>query len=136
MRTVLAAAVALLLAGCGVQPSAPIPGSLATGALLYLVRDGAVLPVLRPTRHQTPPAEALALLVAGPSGVEQVQGFTSEVPPSAAPITLDGSTVTLAVDVTALSDLAVTQVACTAATPDPVTLVGGDRRRGPVTCPL
>nr|WP_083472843.1 hypothetical protein [Kibdelosporangium phytohabitans] len=125
--------VALLLAGCGVQPTAPIGGSRATGAVIYLVQDGEVTPVLRPTRHESSKLSALELLAEGatPGGL-----YTTEVPRELGPRSVDGVTVTVTADVAALSTVAVTQIVCTAAIPQPVTLRGGGQTRGPLSCPV
>ncbi|OLF16511.1 hypothetical protein [Actinophytocola xanthii] len=131
----LVVAVVLLVTGCGVRPTDPIAGSPATGALVFLVRNDAVEPVLRATRHQTDPSAALRLLAEGPSEVEQANGYRSEVPREAEPMTIEDTTVTLPIDVTTLSTVAMTQIACTAAAPGPVTLRGGGHTRGPVGCP-
>ncbi|CCH30790.1 putative secreted protein [Saccharothrix espanaensis DSM 44229] len=133
----MAAALALawVSAGCGVQPSEPIGGSAATGALVYLVRDDTVVPVLRPTKQPTTGARALALLAEGPNGREQAQGLTTAVPPGTAPV-LSGNTITVATDVSTLPEVAVSQLVCTAAAAEPLTLVGGGHRRGPLTCPV
>ncbi|HEX6360873.1 hypothetical protein [Actinophytocola sp.] len=129
-------AAALLVAGCGVQPTEPIGGSPATGALVFLVRNGSVVPVLRPTRHQTGPSAALALLAEGPSPGELADGYRSEVPYEADPVSIQDSTVTLSLDVTTLSTVAVSQIVCTTAIPGPVTLQGGGQTRGPASCPV
>ena len=132
----LVVAVALLVAGCGVQPTDPIGGSAATEALVFLVRNDTVEPVLRVTRYQTGSSAALQLLAQGPSEVEQANGYRSEVPREAEPVTVEASTVTLPIDVTTLSTVAVTQIVCTAAVPGPVTLHGGGHTRGPASCPV
>lgn len=134
MKRVLAV-LALLLAGCGVQPTGPIRGVPATGAMIYLVRGNAPVPVLRSTPNQVNANEVLTLLAAGPTAAERDAGFTTEVPPAAAPMAVEGSTVILQVDPNTLSLVAAQQIACTAAAPAPVTLVGGGQSRG-VTCPI
>ncbi|ONI71107.1 hypothetical protein ALI144C_52175 [Actinosynnema sp. ALI-1.44] len=124
--------VALLIAGCGVQPTEPIGGSRAKGAVIYLVQDGEVTPVLRPTRHESSQLSALELLAQGvpPGGL-----YTTEVPHDLGPKSVDDKTVAVTVDVTTLSTMAVAQIVCTAAAPGPVTLQGGGQTRGPVSCP-
>jgi hypothetical protein len=146
----------LVVAGCGVRPSAVIEGVEAPsgdpdGALLFLVSDGAVVPVVRPFRITRPPGEGepgeipreppdpFALLAAGPTPDERALGLTSEVPAEAVPTDItpsanDGVTVRLPIDVTALSALAAEQLACTTAPGRPVTLVGDGTSRAPVTC--
>ena len=135
MKRVLAV-LALLLAGCGVQPTDPIRGLPATGAMIYLVQANATVPVLRPTRNQVDDNEVLALLAEGPTAIERDAGLTTEVPAAAAPMMVDGSTVTLQVDPNSLSLTGVEQIACTASAPGPVTLIGGGLSRGPITCPV
>jgi hypothetical protein len=130
------AVLALLLAGCGVQPTDPIRGLPATGAMIYLVQANAPVPVLRPTRNQVDANEMLALLAGGPTAAEREARFTTEVPTAAAPMMVDGSTVTLQVDPNSLSLTGAEQIACTASAPDAVTLVGGGQYRGPITCPV
>lgn len=129
-------ALVLVLSGCGVQPSDPIGGSEATGALIYLIRtyDNTVAPILRPTKHQTSASAALTMLAE--SQVEQSSGYRNEVPLEAERMTVNGSTVSVPIDVTSLSTLATLQIVCTAAVPGPVTLVGGGQSRGPLTCPV
>ncbi|MCI2423366.1 hypothetical protein MOQ72_38700 [Saccharopolyspora sp. K220] len=149
-RALLAGAALLAVsAGCGVRPSAAIPGAPAPaerpdGVGFYLVLNGKLMPVLRPTGQQS----ALALLAAGPNAEERAQGFTTEIPPDAAPIELahdsPSMVVTLSTDVAGLSTMAVDQIVCTAIIDTPgrasglgsVTLVGHGRSRGPQTCPL
>jgi hypothetical protein len=125
-------ATALLVTACGVRPSGVIRGgpapTAASSATVYLVADGRVAPVRRPDT-----ASALALLAAGPTADELGQGFTTELP-AGTTLTASGTTVTVSVDVTSLSTNAVAQIVCTAG-PAPVTLVGGDRSRGPLACP-
>lgn len=120
----------LVVAGCGVRPTAVIGGAQAPsgdpdGALLFLVSDGTVVPVVRPTRPSRPPGEGIpggepadpfALLAAGPTADERALGLTSEVPAEAVPTDVtpadnDGVTVRLPIDVTALSALAAEQLA-------------------------
>ncbi|WP_018680229.1 hypothetical protein [Actinokineospora enzanensis] len=125
----------LLAAGCGVQPTDPIVGTPATGAVIYLVQGDTVVPVLRPTRNPTSGDEALALLTDGPTPTERGHVLKSEIPSGAAPITLTGSTVTVSVPASELSDLALVQIVCTAAVHSPVTVVGGGHERGPLDCP-
>lgn len=126
----------LVLSGCGVQPSDPIGGSQATGALIYLIRtyDNTLVPILRPTKHQTSASAALTMLAQFQA--EQTSGYRNEVPTEAELMTVNGSTVTVPINVTSLSTLAIQQIVCTAAVPGPVTLVGGGQSRGPLTCPV
>lgn len=127
--------VMLLLAGCGVQPTVAIGGSRATGSVIYLVRNGTVEPVLRPSRHEASELGSLMLLTVGVQPHEQALGYTSEVPRDLGPTSADGPAVTVQLDVTTLSTVAVAQIACTASPSRPVTLRGGGQTRGPVSCP-
>lgn len=137
-------AVVLLLAlcaGCGVRPSKVIPGATgptvaAAGVPIYLVRGGKPAMVLR-SSPKGDIASALTALATGVSAEEAAQGFTTEVPRSAAPIGwAPGSggqvTVSLAIDPAELSPAAVQQIACTARSP--VRLVGGGVATGLVSC--
>jgi len=136
------------MTGCGVRPSGVIGGTEAPhgdagGTLLFLVSDGAVVPVVRPAGRPgglpRDPADPFALLAAGPTADERARGLTSEVPAQAVPTDItpdgeDGVTLRLPVDVSELSALAAEQLACTAAPGRPVTLVGGGTSRAPVSC--
>ena len=136
----------ILLAGCGVRPSGvitggPAPAGTVDGVRFYLIADGEPALVLRGLKP-TAPDEVLRLLAAGPSHVEQQEGFSSEVPAAIVPATVgfdgDSTLVSLSTDVRTLSVLAVVQIVCTVqATTDnaPVTLVSGEQRRGPLRCP-
>ena len=136
MKRALLGVLVLLLAGCGVQPTDPINGNRASGVMLYLVLGNSPVPVLRTSRYELKPGDALTLLAGSPTGPERDMGLTTEVPAAAVPITLSGSTITLQVDPNTLSALAVGQLVCTAAIPGPATLVGGGQTRGSVTCPV
>jgi hypothetical protein len=147
---VTALLTAVLAAGCGVRPSAVITGGPAPtrpvrGAVLYLVADAALAPVLRPAPRDPSPAEVLALLGGGPTGDERAVGLTSEVPAALAPVTVaagatGGVDVVVSVDVATLSDPAVDQIVCTVGdaltTTGPITLTGAGTTRGPRTCPF
>jgi hypothetical protein len=144
MRVSFAVAL-LVLTGCGVQPSGVIVGaSPPTGTVepvvtLYLVSDHRLTPVARAAARLSP-ADALALLAAGPDAEERAKGLTTEVPPTAAPLSVTtdptGSTVvTLSIPAADLSAVAVDQIVCTAGRGQ-VTLVGAGDVLGLVTCPL
>ena len=155
MRAALLAFLLLLVAGCGVRPSAVIDGAQAPygrahGTMLFLVQDGVVVPVVRPFDPPGPPRQLgepgppgaepdpFVLLAAGPTVDERAVGLTSEVPAAAVPTDVrfedGGVVVSLPVDVTALSALAAEQLACTTTPARPVTLVGDGTSRAPVTC--
>jgi hypothetical protein len=136
---ILAIIAVLLVVSCGVRPSGVIRGGQAptgtvAGAQVYLVRNARVTSV---TRLGSLPAEALALLAAGPTRDEEANGITTELPSGLTLTALDG-TVTVSADVSQLSELAVEQIVCTASVTggfSPVTLVGGGQTRGPAKCP-
>jgi hypothetical protein len=134
-RLLAALAATLTAAGCGVQPTDPIEGLQSTGAMIYLIQGGTLVPVLRPTRSPADADEIFSLLLTGPSADEREVGLTTEVPKAAEPMQLKGSTVTLAVDPNMLSIPATQQIACSAPAPSPVTLLGNGQSRGPITCP-
>jgi hypothetical protein len=141
LKRALIGVLLLLLAGCGVvgcgvQPTEPITGTATTGAMLYLIQNGSLIAVLRPTRYQTRTGETLALLEDNPSAAERDLGITTEVPAGSGPFGVERTTITLQVDPYSLSALAAAQIVCTAAIPGPVTLVGGGQVRGSVTCPI
>jgi hypothetical protein len=171
---VLAAAVPL--AGCGIPPTDPIsfgepPKAAPTGEQLYFLLHNKLYPTLRRDEEPSPAgqtealpagrpapvddraADAVNLLAAGPLPADRDAGLTTEVPVS---VFAFGSTrragddrhleLFLRADPSGLSDLAMTQIACTATTAassasDPVERVTlrtrrGGSDRGPVTCPL
>jgi hypothetical protein len=155
MRAALLGFLLLLVAGCGVRPSVVIDGAQAPqgkalGTMLFLVQDGAVVPVVRPFDPPGPPRrpdqpgqpgdepDPFVLLAGGPTADERALGMTSEVPAEAVPTDVrfedGGVVVSLPVDVTALSALAAEQLACTTTPARPVTLVGDGTSRAPVTC--
>ncbi|GIF73622.1 hypothetical protein [Asanoa siamensis] len=148
MRRAAAAGLLLvfLLAGCGVRPSdviigGPAPVGTVGGARIYLLVGDEPSVVLRGPRTALP-ADVLTELADGPTPAERQQGFNTEVPPEIAPAKLgfsgDGTVVSLSADVDALSVLGVVQIVCTVqavTSAAPVTLVRGEQRRGPLTCP-
>ncbi|MEV0150688.1 MULTISPECIES: hypothetical protein [unclassified Nonomuraea] len=154
-RRVLAAGLVSLVAvaGCGVRPTDAISaGEPPSGAVepaatttLYLVENGRLRAVTRPTRRPMFPADALALLAAGPTAEEQANGLTTDVPSEAGPFSVTAKpaghvVVTLSTAAGELSALAVEQIVCTAAarapeTPAQVTVVGAGQRVGPRSCP-
>ncbi|WFE99785.1 hypothetical protein [Micromonospora sp. WMMD964] len=168
--------VAVLTAGCGVRPSAVITGRAAVsgpteGIGVYLLAQGELALVLRQPKatqagaapvvtcspassdgSSCQPAQAVALLAAGPSGEERASGLTSEVPAGLVPVTVTpdgrgfGLTVTTTAAVRTLSADAVDQIICTATDAAaqvglmsslvPVTIVGPDGTRPPRRCPV
>ncbi|MGW5578174.1 hypothetical protein [Micromonospora chokoriensis] len=168
--------VALVTAGCGVRPSAVITGRAAVsgpteGIGVYLLARGELALVLRKSKPLQPgvspdascspaspgvssclPAQALALLAAGPGEDERASGLTSEVPPELGPVLVTprpqraGLTVTANVAVRQLSDNALDQIVCTVTdaaaqaglvtTLAPVTIAGTDGVQPPRRCPI
>ncbi|GGU46386.1 hypothetical protein GCM10010178_43800 [Lentzea flava] len=115
--------VLLLVAGCGIRPTDPIPGLEApegpvenTAPALYWVSEGKVVRVSRP-QGSLSGYDVVALLARGPTGAEQGRGLTTEVPFDAAPATVDrvanGLDVRISTDVSLLSRAAVQQIVCT-----------------------
>ncbi|MGP4098984.1 hypothetical protein [Nonomuraea sp. KM90] len=156
-RRVLAAGLVSLaaVAGCGVRPSDVIEaGDPPSGGVvpvttitLYLVKNGRLSPVARPGLGGRPlfRADTLALLADGPTAREQAKGFTTDVPPQAAPFLVTAKPaghvlVTPSAAAGDLSALAVQQIVCTAAaaTPDSpaqVTVAGTEEDVDPRSCP-
>ncbi len=142
--------VALLGAGCGVQPSGvirggPAPTATAEGVTLYFLADSSLTPVLRPARRPLWPTQILELLQHGPDDDERTVNLTSEVPTGLDPVTVttdpSGTVdVVVSTDVTTLSATAVDQIVCTVrdalATTAPITLTSAAATRGPLSCPL
>ncbi|MGH9058207.1 MAG: hypothetical protein ACRDZY_01625 [Acidimicrobiales bacterium] len=150
----MSAALVVILAACGVRPSAVINGGPAPSGPVVPERSTVVVLYFvlgdRPTAAQrqgvsTSPSDVLALLAAGPDQSERAAGLTTEVPGNAAPASVSlvpgDVTVALGVDVSSLSTMATQQLACTmghlGSVPGvlSVTLTGGGHRRGPLTCP-
>ncbi|MDG4839787.1 hypothetical protein O7631_24940 [Micromonospora sp. WMMD967] len=167
--------VAVLTAGCGVRPSAVITGRSAVsgptqGIGVYLLAQGELTLVLRQPKATEPgvapavncapsspggapcqPAQALALLAAGPTEDERAGGLTSEVPAGLGPFTVTVAresdlTVTTTGAVGPLTANAVDQIVCTVTdTATQVGLVNGfatvgvvgpDGARPPRRCPI
>lgn len=122
-RAIVAAPLVALLAGCQVGTTDPVDagpparGLPAATGLVYLVRDGVVTPVSRPGAVE--PMAALALLEQGP-WPEEGDILTSALPPGIRFTALRSPpageplwTVEVADGAGGLSELALTQVACT-----------------------
>ncbi|MFI9597748.1 hypothetical protein [Nonomuraea sp. NPDC052265] len=153
-RRGLAAGLVAVVAvtGCGVRPSEvisvgePPRGSVAvtTTITLYLVKDGRLSAVTRPSARPMFRTERLALLAAGPTAEERARGLTTEVPPDAGPFSVTVKVrgrVALNPSVPGgdLSPLAVRQMVCTAAalpdSPARITVVGARTSVDPRDCP-
>jgi hypothetical protein len=93
------------------------------------VANGNLAAVSQQSDHELTAVEALQALAAGPTE----PGVTTEVPPDIGPVGVNGKTVTLSVDVTTLSTMAVDQIVCTARAD---TLTGQGQTRSGLRCPL
>jgi hypothetical protein len=86
--TAALAAVALLAAGCGIQPTGVVSAGPAPSVAgprfdlltLYFLLDGQLAPVQRPWPGTRTPEIALAQLFDGPSDEERKMGYTSLLP--------------------------------------------------------
>ncbi|MFI7422991.1 hypothetical protein [Nonomuraea sp. NPDC049684] len=153
-RRALAAGLAALVTvtGCGVRPSdviavgPPPVGSVAltTTIVLYLVKDGRLSAVTRPSARPLFRTERLALLAAGPTPEERALGLGTEVPPEADPFLVTDKargrmTLTPSTPGGDLSPLAVQQIVCTAAalpgSPARIAVVGARTGVDPRDCP-
>ncbi|MFC5828093.1 hypothetical protein ACFPZ3_29865 [Nonomuraea insulae] len=162
-RRALAAGLVSLVAvaGCGVQPSdairagdppsgrvAPPSGRLAPTMTiaLYLVKNGRLSVVTRPTDRPLFQEDKLALLAAGPTPREEAHGLSTDVPPEAVPFLVtaapdDRLVVSLSTPASELSALAVEQIVCTTAaatapeSPAQVTVIGAGKSVDPRNCP-
>ncbi|WP_150255646.1 hypothetical protein [Nocardiopsis deserti] len=121
MRRVWWAAAALLVAGCGVQPTGvtdggEAPTGVAPGATLYFVdASGELRPQQRDTGGLGSISEALALLLAGPGG----SGMRTEIEPVSVQrvgVVIEPGVIELVTPLTAedVTPLGVDQIVCTA----------------------
>ncbi|MFF0869740.1 hypothetical protein ACFYUV_48855 [Nonomuraea sp. NPDC003560] len=151
-RRALAAGLLALVAGCGVRPSdviavgQPPKGTVAltTTIILYLVKDGRLSAVTRPSARPLFRTERLALLAAGPIEKERALGLSTEVPPEADPFLVtvkarDRMVLTPSAPGGDLSPLAVQQIVCTAAalpdSPARIAVAGARTSVDPRDCP-
>ncbi|MER6582981.1 hypothetical protein [Nonomuraea sp. NPDC001023] len=151
-RRALAACLVALVAGCGVRPSdaisagEPPRGSVAltTTIVLYLVKDGRLSAVTRPSARPLFRTERLALLAAGPTAEERAFGLSTEVPPEAEPFVVTVKArgrmvLTPSAPGGDLSSLAVQQIVCTAAalpdSPARIAVAGARTGVDPRDCP-
>ncbi|MEU1392800.1 MULTISPECIES: hypothetical protein [unclassified Nonomuraea] len=149
----VAALVALVVVtGCGVRPSdvisvgEPPKGSVAVTMtiVLYLVKDGRLSAVTRPSARPLFRTERLALLAAGPTAEERAFGLGTEVPPEADPFLVTAKArgrmvLTPSAPGGDLSPLAVRQIVCTAAalpdSPARIAVAGARTSVDPRDCP-
>ncbi|WP_030158577.1 GerMN domain-containing protein [Glycomyces sp. NRRL B-16210] len=121
MRRIWSAAFALLLAGCGVQPSevtdgGTAPTGVAPGVTLYFVDEqGALVPSERDTGRLGTIADALALLLTGPGDSD----LRTEIPSgdvTRVTVTVGEDVVELRVPLAAdeVTPLGTDQIVCTA----------------------
>ncbi|GAA3066541.1 hypothetical protein FHS39_001772 [Streptomyces olivoverticillatus] len=129
-RAVWLLPTALVLAACGVTPTAPVrvgepatgiqePGTSRHTVRLYFLSPFGIYPVARAEPSDATPQRAVDLLLAGPTPAERARGLITEVPwnlgrvtATAAPGAVD---LVLPVPVSTLQPAAVSQLACTAA---------------------
>jgi Sporulation and spore germination len=120
----LACALAGLIGGCGVRPTGVVDAGVPAQGVadqsvlrLYFVDGRQVRPVPRGDVPTGDPALALKLLMAGPDEREIRAGFRTDVPDGMGVLDLrvtDRSiTITVDVDMDALSELALVQISCT-----------------------
>lgn len=125
MKRLLIVLLALTATACGVRPTdviegdpAPTEEEITEGTVLYFLQGATLTRVVRPPSDKP----LLELLAQGPTPEEQAEGFTTEIPQNASPITLvpatNGTTVRVASRLKDLSPLAQSQLVCTAITPD------------------
>jgi hypothetical protein len=120
------AAVALLAAGCGVQPTGVIPAGPAPAVAgsrlglltLYFLLDGQLAPVQRPWPGTKTPEIALAQLFDGPNDEELKMGYGSLLPTGVSPqvgiTSADGTpTVTVPYPLQKLNPDGLSQISCT-----------------------
>ncbi|GHF28197.1 hypothetical protein GCM10017786_72850 [Amycolatopsis deserti] len=113
----------LVLAGCGVRPTDPVsagepPVGAAPGPILVFLQAGKLQPVVRETGRLGTPAEAVALLLAGPTPQEDAAGLSSGLPPGAVGASVGALdqgivTVNLTAPLGFLPELAKDQIVCT-----------------------
>lgn len=121
MKRLWSTAAALLLAGCGIEPSAPAvggeaPTGVAPGVTLYFV-DGRhqLAPQPRRTERLGTISDAMALLLAGPGG----SGLRTEIAETAVTrvgVTIEPGVIQVLVPLTAddVTPLGIDQLVCTA----------------------
>lgn len=165
MKRLFAGVVVLLLGGCGVSATGPIPygeppHAAPNGLAVYFVYQGKLFPTVRSRPIAASAADAasaapnpLDLLTAGPLEADTAAGVTTGLPAGLHLVSRragdDGpilfvSSESGAVDPNQLSELATAQIVCTAlastvfGTPVPhsIILQGKLASRGPLTCPL
>lgn len=121
MKRVWWAAVALLVAGCGVQPTGvtdggEAPTGVAHGVTLYFVdADGELRPQQRQTGSLGTISEALSLLLLGPGG----SGLRTEIASTSTPrvgVTVEPEVIELVTPLTIddVTPLGIDQIVCTA----------------------
>ncbi|WP_026122275.1 hypothetical protein [Nocardiopsis halotolerans] len=121
MRRVWCAAVALLVAGCGIQPTGvtdggEAPTGVAPGVTLYFVgADGELRPRQRDTGGLGSISEALSLLLSGPGG----SGLRTGIAPISVQrvgVTIEPGVIELVTPLTIddVTPLGIDQIVCTA----------------------
>lgn len=115
-------AVALLAAGCGVQPSAVVdsgeaPTGVASGTTLYFVdADGVLRPTIRRTKRLGTVSEALSLLLTGPGTDPVHHTEIAESTPQRVVVTTKADLIEVLVPLTVkdVTPLGIDQIVCTA----------------------
>ncbi|WP_439678751.1 hypothetical protein [Embleya sp. MST-111070] len=128
--TVAAAAMAALVAGCGISTTTPhgvgppakgVPqvGAVPDRTRLFFATSDGVQAVSRPTDTSLDPGQAIALLLKGPTEAEQRRGFSTALAEVAGRVDVDtgdgGVTLTLPLDAGRVPVDAIHQLTCTAA---------------------
>ncbi|MER5885498.1 hypothetical protein ABT160_16840 [Streptomyces sp. NPDC001941] len=129
-RYVPAVALLLALTGCGVSTTGPLrvgpaaagahsPGADSYAAALYFFSPYGLWRVLRPSDAPVGPQAAIDLLLEGPDREERERGLISLVPPMKGQVNAVPSRgavdISLPVRIAQLENVAVSQLACTAA---------------------
>ncbi|MFB9902989.1 hypothetical protein [Allokutzneria oryzae] len=121
MRRAAVLLLLALLAGCGVRPTdivragpAPILPANGEGAVLYFLSGEQLQPASRATGQPLGPAQAVELLLGGPTEAERSAGLVTKLPFTSGKATLNGTTLTVPIPVVGLPEEAVQQLVCTA----------------------
>jgi len=123
LGVVVTVLVAVSVAGCGVRPSGVVvgveapSGSLAdVGRSLFFLAGNSLVEVRRPAATESA-SDVVVLLADGPDSGERMHGLSTAVPRSAAPSSVEvsslGAEVSVAIAADLLSRPAVEQIVCT-----------------------
>ncbi|GAA4004744.1 hypothetical protein GCM10022247_27260 [Allokutzneria multivorans] len=121
MKRFLVLVSLFLLVSCGVRPTeivragpAPILPAGGEGAVLYFLSGEQLQPASRATGQPLAPAQAVELLLGGPTDAERSAGLVTKLPFTSGRVTLSGTTLTMPIPVLGLPEEAVQQLVCTA----------------------